>query len=118
MHDTLPWLIDHWKNDPQGTDNRWFLWVERLKNFRSIRRGIGQVMRDIEAGTFGNLYRGSTLETAVHSVAEPRQIFEGADHAFCGSASCVSRTSTTARRTSAPSPICFTRAIVVTRPRL
>ena len=82
MHDTLPLLIDHWKNDPHGTYNSWFLWEERLKNFRSIRRGIGQVVRDIEAGTFGNLYRGSTLETVVHSVAEQRQIFKGADHAF------------------------------------
>ena len=82
MHNTLPLLIDHWKNDPHGTYNSWFLWEERLKNFRSIRRGIGQVVRDIEAGTFGNLYRGSTLETVVHSVAEQRQIFKGADHAF------------------------------------
>ena len=31
----------------------WFLWEERLKNFRSIRRGIGQVVREIEAGSFG-----------------------------------------------------------------
>ncbi len=82
MHDTLPLLIDYWKNDPHGTYNSWLLWEERLKNFRSIRRGIGQVVRDIEAGTFGNFYRGSTLETVVHSVAEQRQIFKGADHAF------------------------------------
>ena len=40
------------------------------------------MVRDIEAGTFGNLYRGSTLETVVHSVAEQRQIFKDADHAF------------------------------------
>ena len=40
------------------------------------------MVRDIEAGTFGNLYRGSTLETVVNLVAELRQIFKGADHAF------------------------------------
>ena len=74
MHDTLPLLIDHWKNDPHSTYASWFLWEGRLKNFRSIRRGIGQVVRDTQAGTFGNLYRGSTLETVVHSVAEQRQI--------------------------------------------
>jgi len=82
MHENLGVLIDHWKADPHSTFNTWFLWEERLKNFRSIRRGIGQVVRDIEAGTFGNLYRGSSLETVVASVAEQRQIFRGADHAF------------------------------------
>ncbi|MBI2728472.1 MAG: type II restriction endonuclease [Polaromonas sp.] len=82
MHDTVSLLIDHWKNDPHGTYNTWFLWEERLKNFRSIRRGIGQVVRDIDAGTFGNAYRGSSLQTVVGSVAEQRQIFKGADHAF------------------------------------
>lgn len=63
MHDSLARLIDHWKADAPSTYNTWFLWEERLKNFRSIRRGIGQVFLDIEAGTFGNAYRGSSLET-------------------------------------------------------
>jgi type II restriction enzyme len=75
-------LIDHWKADLHSTYNTWFLWGERLKNFRSIRRGIAQVVRDIEAGSFGNAYRGSSLETVVGSVAEQRQMFKGADHAF------------------------------------
>lgn len=75
-------LIDRWKADPYATYRTWFLWEERLKNFRSIRRGIGQIVREIEGGTFGNVYRGSTLETVVSSIAEQRQIFKGADHAF------------------------------------
>lgn len=82
MHDALARLIDHWKADSHSTFNTWFLWEERIKNFRSIRHGIGQVVRDIEAGTFGNAYRGSSLETVVGSIAEQRQIFKGADHAF------------------------------------
>lgn len=82
MGDTLARLIEHWKQDAKSTYNTWFLWEERLKNFRSIRRGIAQVVQDIEAGTFGNAYRGSSLETVVGSVAEQRQIFKGADHAF------------------------------------
>lgn len=53
MPNTIALLIDHWKADPHSTYNTWFLWAERLKNFRSIRRGIGQVVRDIDAGTFG-----------------------------------------------------------------
>lgn len=75
-------LIARWKEDPGGTYSTWFLWEERLKNFRSIRRGIGQVAREIADRRFGNAYRGSSLETVVGSIAEQRQIFRGADHAF------------------------------------
>lgn len=75
-------LIARWRDDPGATYRSWFLWDERLKNFRSIRRGITQVVGEIERGTFGVAYRGSSLETVVHSVAEQRQIFKGADHAF------------------------------------
>lgn len=82
MADPICALIERWKDDPRSTYASWFLWTERLKNFRSIRRGIAEVVRDIEAGTFGNAYRGSSLETAVASIAEQRQIFRGADHAF------------------------------------
>lgn len=75
-------LIDRWRSDPNGTYQTWFLWEERLKNFRSIRRGLEAVVTEIESGTFGNVYRGSSLETVVKSIAEQRQIFRGADHAF------------------------------------
>ena len=37
---------------------------------------------EIQQGTFGNVYKGSTLETVVRSISEQRQIFKGADHAF------------------------------------
>lgn len=80
--DSLDSLIQRWKADPGGTYRSWFLWAERLKNFRSIRRGLAAVVREIEAGCFGNTYRGSSLEVVVASVAEQRQIFKGADHAF------------------------------------
>lgn len=82
MFTSLEVLIGHWKIDPISTYNTWFLWEERLKNFRSIRRGLAQVVKDIDANTFGNAFRGSSLETVVKSVAEQRQIFRGADHAF------------------------------------
>jgi type II restriction enzyme len=82
MHDPIRTLIVRWKDDPHGTYRSWFLWEERLKNFRSIRRGIAAVVREIDAGTFGNAYRGSSLEAVVGSIAEQRQIFRGADHAF------------------------------------
>ena len=82
MSDLLRVLIERWRDDPGSTYRTWFLWDERLKNFRSIRRGITQVVEEIEAGTFGNIYKGSSLETIVNSIAEQRQIFKGADHAF------------------------------------
>lgn len=75
-------LIERWRDDIGATYQSWFLWDERIKNFRSIRRGIQQVVAEIDAGTFGVAYRGSSLETVVHSIAEQRQIFKGADHAF------------------------------------
>lgn len=75
-------LIERWKADPGGTYRSWFLWDDRLKNFRSIRRGLAAVVREIDAGSFGNVYRGSSLEVVVGSIAEQRQIFKGADHAF------------------------------------
>src|SRR5512133_2836172 len=75
-------LIARWRDDAGGTYRTWFLWEERLKNFRSIRRGITEVVAQIDAGTFGVAYKGSALETVVGSIAEQRQIFKGADHAF------------------------------------
>lgn len=75
-------LLSRWRDDPRGTYQSWFLWDDRLKNFRSIRRGVQQVAAEIAAGRFGVAYRGSSLETVVHSIAEQRQLFKGADHAF------------------------------------
>lgn len=74
--------IEQWRTDPDSTYQTWFLWEERLKNFRSIRRGLEQVVAEMQAGTFGTLYKGSSLETVVKSIAEQRQIFKGADHPF------------------------------------
>ena len=75
-------LISRWREDPRGTYQTWFLWEQRLKNFRSIRRGISEVVAEIETNTFGNVYKGSSLEVVVGSIAEQRQMFKGADHAF------------------------------------
>ncbi len=80
--DPVRGLLTRWREDQSGTYRTWFLWEERLKNFRSIRRGILAVVAEIEADTFGNVYKGSSLETVVGSIAEQRQIFRGADHAF------------------------------------
>ena len=75
-------LIRHWRDDDGATYRTWFLWDARIKNFRSIRRGLQEVVTEIKADTFGNTYRGSSLETVLDSIAEQRQVFKGADHAF------------------------------------
>lgn len=75
-------LIEKWKSDPEASYQTWFLWNERLKNFRSIRRGLLKVIEEIENETFGSVYKGSSLETVLHSITEQKQLFKGADHAF------------------------------------
>jgi len=82
MKKVISELLQHWKSDPDGTYSSWFLWPERLKNFRSIRQGLIQIADEIEHDKFGRQYRNSSLETVVSSIAEQRQIFRGADHAF------------------------------------
>lgn len=82
MTSALSALARRWRDDEGATYRSWFLWEQRLKNFRSIRTGLSLVVSEIEAGTFGNQYRGSALEAVVESIAEQRQIFKGADHAF------------------------------------
>lgn len=78
----LQLLLERWHGDPGGAYRRWFLWEERLKNFRGIRRGLSLVIEEIRNDTFGRQYRGSSLETVVRSIAEQRPLFRGADHAF------------------------------------
>ncbi len=95
-------LIEQWRADAGGTYQSWFLWPERIKNFRSIRRGLEAVVAEIEAGTFGNQYKQSSLETVVGSIAEQRQIFKGPIMPFCGSQSFASRTSMKIGITSLP----------------
>jgi type II restriction enzyme len=76
-------LADRYRKDPESVYHTWFLHDgNRLKAFRSIRRGIEEVVRAIRAGTFGNDYKGSPLETVLESVTEQKQVFQGAAHAF------------------------------------
>ncbi len=75
-------LVTRWRDEESGTYRTWFVWPERIKNFGAIRRGLRVVIEEIEKGTFGNAYRDSSLQTVVGAIAEQRQIFRGADHAF------------------------------------
>jgi hypothetical protein len=94
-------LIEHWKSDPGGTYQTWFLWKNRLRNFGAIRRGLGLVVREVHSKS--------------RSSKEPITL-------FCGSRSYGFQISTSRGRTSsrlvpfsihaavvAPSPSCLRR---------
>ena len=44
---------------------------ERLKAFRSIRKGVQQVVADIRDGSFPNDFKGSSLEFVISCISEP-----------------------------------------------
>jgi type II restriction enzyme len=76
-------LIARYKSDPESVYNTWFAGgEERLKAFRSIRRGVRDTVDAIAAGTFGNDFKGSPLEVVLAAITEQKQVFEGAAHPF------------------------------------
>ncbi|WP_336775261.1 hypothetical protein [Paenibacillus sp. MMO-58] len=76
-------IIQEYKQDEESTYHTWFLNNdERLKAFRSIRKSLTKVIVEIESGTFGNDFKGSSLETVLSAISEQKQVFEGAAHAF------------------------------------
>jgi type II restriction enzyme len=76
-------IIRQYKQDSESVYNTWFINNEdRLKAFRSIRRGVMNVTQDIKAGTFGNDFKGSSLEFVLTCITEQKQVFEGAAHPF------------------------------------
>lgn len=90
-----------YRGDQESAYSTWFTKnAERLKAFRSIRRGVGPIVDEMRSGRFGNDFRGSSLEFVVNRITEQKQLFEGGANAFYGSRSSVSRTSTRTRRTS------------------
>ena len=76
-------IINQYKADPESVYQTWFFNnEERLKAFRTIKNGLTNVMKDIENNTFGNDFKGSSLEIVVTAISEQKQVFEGAAHAF------------------------------------
>ncbi len=76
-------LIRRYKLDPESVYNTWYITSEeRMKAFRSIRRGVRDTVDSIAAGTFGNDFKGSPLEVVLAAITEQKQVFEGAAHPF------------------------------------
>jgi type II restriction enzyme len=83
MSEHLQSLIQQYKNDKESVYHTWFINnEERLKAFRSIRRGVLQVVDDIKNNRFGNDFKGTSLEFVLTCIKEQKQVFEGAAHPF------------------------------------
>lgn len=83
METNLSEIINQYKNDKESVYNTWFVNNdERLKAFRSIRRGVIQVIDNIKQKNFGNDFKGSSLEFVLSCITEQKQVFEGAAHPF------------------------------------
>ncbi len=76
-------IIQQYKTDTQSVYNTWFVDNDqRLKAFRTIRRGVLQVVEDIKNKTFPNDFKGSSLEFVLNCIAEQKQVFVGVAHPF------------------------------------
>jgi type II restriction enzyme len=76
-------ILKEYKNDKESVYHTWFLNNDdRLKAFRTIRKGLEKVITEIENETFGSDFKGSSLEIVVTAISEQKQVFEGAAHAF------------------------------------
>jgi len=83
MAANLKELVVRYKADPESVYNTWFIQSEaRIKAFRSIRRGVAEVIQGIKAKTFGNDFKGSPLEFVLSCITEQKQVFQGAAHPF------------------------------------
>ena len=83
MHQNLSPIIQQYRADKESVFNTWFINNDdRLKAFRSIRRGVMQVVEDIKGNRFPNDFKGSSLEFVLSVITEQKQVFEGASHPF------------------------------------
>jgi type II restriction enzyme len=83
MNTNFQAIIQQYKADKESVFNSWFINNEdRLKAFRSIRRGVMQVIDDIKTHHFPNDFKGSSLEFVLTCITEQKQVFEGASHPF------------------------------------
>jgi type II restriction enzyme len=76
-------LVNQYKVDHESVYNTWFIDNDtRMKAFRSIRRGVIDIVNSIKNNSFGNDFKGSPLEFVLNSITEQKQVFEGAAHPF------------------------------------
>ncbi len=79
----LPEIIENYKSDKESVFNTWFINNDqRLKAFRLIDCGVQRVIDDIRSESFGDDFKGSSLELVLNAITEQKQVFTGAAHAF------------------------------------
>lgn len=79
----LPPLIQQYKANSESVYNTCFINnEERRKTFRSTRRRVQQVVKDIKAGSFGNDFKGTSLEFVLGVISEQKQVFQSAAYPF------------------------------------
>ncbi len=77
-------IIQRYVADPESVYNTWFVsGDERLKAFRSIRRGVKATVDAIADNSFPNDFKGSPLEIVLTAITEQMQVFAGTAHLFC-----------------------------------
>ena len=83
MAANLKELVARYKADPESVYNTWFIESEaRMKAFRSIRRGVMEIVDAIKSEKFGNDFKSSPLEFVLSCITEQKQVFQGAAHPF------------------------------------
>ena len=76
-------IIKEYKKNSNLVYNNWFINnSDRLKAFRTIKRGVIQIVNDIKQHKFPNDFKGSALETVLNCITEQKQVFQGASHPF------------------------------------
>ncbi len=76
-------LITEYKNNPDLVYQTWFVNNDdRLKAFRSIKKGVAQVVSDIKNDKFPNDIKDSSLEFVLKCITEQKEVFKGAKHPF------------------------------------
>ncbi|KFZ32223.1 hypothetical protein JS44_14660, partial [Anoxybacillus flavithermus] len=79
-------MIQEYRGDMESVYQTWFIDNDqRLKAFRTIRNGVIEVIKDIENNTFGNDFKGSTLEIVVTAIAEQNKFLKEPPTRFIGS---------------------------------
>jgi len=61
-------LIARWRDDPGGAFRNWFLWAERLKTFRSIRRYSDLREHRLQMARFGSRLKAvQAVDKSLHA---------------------------------------------------
>lgn len=77
MFINLKEIVEKYKYDKESVYNTWFIENDtRMKAFRSIRKGVIETIESIKKRSFGNDFKGSSLEFVLNCITEQKQVFD------------------------------------------